>query len=141
MPMNSLLEYRSNYSGTTISLWFYLKIKQLMLMLILSMSDNAFQSFKYKPELLGNKVADGANGILRNTTIAVPLKYLSNFWRSLEMLLINSKVELKQNWIHHCVLSAAGEDYDDVNSNNIIFTIKETSGFISRRQPKTVKTS
>ena len=37
----------------------------------------------------GNTVADGANGILRKTTIAVSLKNLSNFWRSFEMPLIN----------------------------------------------------
>ena len=56
---------------------------------------NAFQSIKYKAKLLGNTVADAGNGILRNTTIAMPLKYQSNFWRSLEMPLINCKVELK----------------------------------------------
>ena len=40
---------------------------------------------------------NAANGILKNVTIAVPLKYLSNFWRSLETPLINCKVELKLN--------------------------------------------
>ena len=35
--------------------------------------------------------------LLENT--ALPLKYLSNFWRSLEMLLINFKVDLKLKWI------------------------------------------
>ena len=51
-------------------------------------SDN-FKSFKFKAKLLGNTIAQPnpshANGILKNATIAVPLKYLSNFWRSLEM--------------------------------------------------------
>ena len=36
-----------------------------------------------------------ANGILKNAAIVVPLKYLSNFWRSREMSLINCKIELK----------------------------------------------
>ena len=53
-------------------------------------------------KLLGNTFAqlnpNQANGILRNATIAVPVKYLSNFWRSLEMPLINCKVELKLKW-------------------------------------------
>ena len=53
------------------------------------------ESFKYKAKLLGNTEADGANGILKNATILVPLKSLSIFWRSLEMSLINCKVELK----------------------------------------------
>ena len=57
--------------------------------------NNAFKSFKYKAKLLGNTEPHGADKILKNTTIAVPLKYLSNFWRSFEMLLINCKVELK----------------------------------------------
>ena len=49
----------------------------------------------YTSKLLKNTEADRANEISRNATIAVPLKYLSNFCRSLEMLLINCKVELK----------------------------------------------
>ena len=53
---------------------------------------------KYKAKLFGNTVVqpapNPANGILRYATIAVPLKYLSNFWRSLEMPLINCKIEL-----------------------------------------------
>ena len=44
--------------------------------------------------------------------IAVPLKYLSNFWRSLEIPLINCKVELSLTWIENCVLSG-GEYTND----------------------------
>ena len=40
--------------------------------------------------------------------IAVPLKYLSNFWRSLETPLINCKVELSLKWYENCILSSAG---------------------------------
>ena len=50
---------------------------------------------KYKAKLLGNTEPDRANGVLKNATIAVPLKYLRNFWTSLEMALIDCKVELK----------------------------------------------
>ena len=53
------------------------------------MNTNNFKSFTYKAKLLGNTEANGVNGILRNTTVAVPLKYLSNIWRSLEIRLIN----------------------------------------------------
>ena len=48
----------------------------------------------------------------------MPLKYLSSFWRSLEMSLIDSKVELKVGSLKHCVLSVAGTDNDNANSNN-----------------------
>ena len=55
--------------------------------------DNA-PSFKYKTGLIGNTEESGRkNGV----KIAAPLKYLSNFWRSLETLLINCKVELSVN--------------------------------------------
>ena len=43
------------------------------------------------------------------------------------MQLINCKVELKNRWTKYCVLSAAGNNINDnVNGNNIIFTIKDT---------------
>ena len=58
----------------------------------------------------------------------MPLIYLSSFWRSLEKPLINFKVELKRKWKNYYVLSAVGADNvnDNVNGNNIIFTIKDT---------------
>ena len=59
--------------------------------------DNA-PSFKYKANLIGNIENNGTkNGV----KIAVPLKYLSNFWRSLEMPLVNCKVELSSKWIEN----------------------------------------
>ena len=57
-------------------------MKQLFLMQVLQMF----------PKLSGNTNAEGANRILKNATIAVSLKYFSNFWRSLEMPLINPKI-------------------------------------------------
>ena len=83
------------------------------------------------------------NGILKNATIAVPLKYLSKFWRSLEMPLINCKMELKLKSTKYCVLTAAGNGNVHGNDNdNVIFTIKETKlyvpvvNFISKRESK-----
>ena len=49
----------------------------------------------------------GVNRKKENVKIAVPLKYLSNFWRSLEMPLINCKVELSLKWYERCLLTAA----------------------------------
>ena len=85
---------------------------------------------KYKAKLLENAVVDGNNSILKNATIAVPLKYLSNFWQSIEMPLINWKVELKIRWTKHCFSASATAENDDADSNNIIFTIKDTKLFI-----------
>ena len=127
MPLYNVTEYISNYSKTTGSLWFYSKDEATNFNADI-VSDN-FKSFKYKPKLLGNTVAladNAANGILKNATIVVPLKYLSNFCRSLEIPLINCKVELKRKWSNYCVLSAAGNDSANGNDDNIIFTIKDT---------------
>ena len=55
-------------------------------------------SFKYKASLLGKADdADGNDRSLKNTKIVVLLKYLSNFFRSLEMPLINCKIHLELN--------------------------------------------
>ena len=73
-------------------------MKQLILMLILQTLIT----------LLGNTAAqpapNAANGILKNATVALLLKYLSNFWRSVEIPLINCKVGLKLKWRKYCVL-------------------------------------
>ena len=53
------------------------------------MNISDFNTFKYMAKLLGNTEAGGGNIILRNTTIAVPLTYLRNFWRLLKIPLIN----------------------------------------------------
>ena len=71
--------------------------------------DNS-QSFKYKAALAGktaNHDDDGESSV-KDAKIVVPLKYLSDFWRSLETPLINCKVYLKLNWIEDCILSSAG---------------------------------
>ena len=103
--------------------------------------------FNYKTKLLENIFADGVNAILKNIKIGVPLEYPSNFWRSQEMLLINCKVKLKIKWTKYCVLSSAGADDANGNSNNIIFTIKNTKLNVSvvnlsaKDKQKTIKTS
>ena len=100
VPMYNIIEYSSNCSKTRGILWFYSKEEATNFNSDIA-NDNNFKSFKYKAKLLENK-ADGPNGILKNATIAVPLKYLSNFWRSLEIPLINCKVELKLKWTKYC---------------------------------------
>ena len=52
----------------------------------------------------------------------VPLKYLSNFWRTREMPLINCEVELILDWSADCVII-----YSNVNNQVPTFTITETN--------------
>ena len=78
---------------------------------------NNSSSFKYKISLLGDRNVVG--GIIRlNVKVVVPLKYLSNFFRSLEMPLINCKIKLNLTWKKECVLST------DVG--NAVFIINDT---------------
>ena len=90
ISLYNLLKYSSKYSELTGSLWFYAKGEATCFDVdIVSIDD--FTSFKYKAILLRD--TDGANCILRNTTIAVSLKYLGIFQRSLEMSFIDCKIE------------------------------------------------
>ena len=69
------------------------------------MSIDNSKSFKYKA-LVGKTVkAANNNSFVKDTRIVLPLKYLSNFWRSLEMPLINCKVHTELNYIEDCILS------------------------------------
>ena len=88
------------------------------------MNTNDFKSSKYKTKLLGNTVTHGNNSILKNTTIPVPLKFLSSFWLSLKISLINCKVELKLRLMKYCVLASVAVENGNANSNNIIFPVK-----------------
>ena len=89
MRIYDLIEYSSNYSETTGSLWIYSNDEATNVNNDIENIDE-FTSFKSK--LLGNTVAqltpDEANGILKNATVAVPLIYL----RSLKSQLNNCKV-------------------------------------------------
>ena len=108
MPMYSLIEYSDNFSDKSQSLWKGKRYKVTDKNADLTI-DNS-QSFKKKAALLGKtaNAVNNTNSSVKDAKIVVPLKYLSNFWRSLEMPLINCKVYLELNWIEDCILSSAG---------------------------------
>ena len=135
IPVYNLLEYSSNFSDMAGTLWwFYSKDKANKFNA--NITENAvFKYFICKIKLVAeaevHPASNDNNRILKNLTIAVSLKYQSNFWRSLEMPLINCKVKLKIKWTKHCVLAAAGVDSVNNNNNiNIIFTIKYTKLYV-----------
>ena len=109
MPMYNLIEYSDNYSDTSGSLWQFKRDEVRANDADLTI-DNS-QSFKYKAALLGKTtdVVGNTNSSVKDVKIFVPLKYFSNFWRSLEMPLINCKVFLELSWIEDCILSSAGD--------------------------------
>ena len=81
MPMYNLIEYSDNYSDTSGSLWNF-KRDEIINNADVTNNDNA-PSFKYKANIIGDTVVDGANRKNEVIKIIVPLKYSSNFWRSL----------------------------------------------------------
>ena len=79
--------------------------------------------------------------------MAVLLKYFGNFWRLLEMLLINYKVQLKLIWTKCYVLVESGNGNTNANPNNNIFIIKDTKLYVpvvtssAKDNQKIIKTS
>ena len=98
IPMYNLVEYSDNYSDTSGSLWDFNR-DEIVDNANVTNDDNA-PSFKYKASVIDNTET---NGTKKGVKIALPLKYLSNFRRSIEMPLINCKVELSLKWIENCV--------------------------------------
>ena len=106
--MCNLLEYSANYKKPTGSLWNYYRYERSN-----PLSTNS-ESFKYKTSITGNtyNVDDDDNddnydaNIGKNETeVVIPLKHLSNFWRRLNIPLINCEVELILTWSKNCVLA------------------------------------
>ena len=95
MPMYNLIEYSDNYSKTSGSLWQYYKDDP---------NDNITQSesFKSKIKITGKTPAAGNT---KDVEIIVPLKYLSNFWRNLEMPLINCEINSILTWSNSCFIT------------------------------------
>ena len=84
IPMYNLIEYSDNYSDSSGSLWHFKRDKSHVTNAENpeNFSVDNSSSFKYKSSFFKTLEADD-NGVFKNVKIAVPLKYLSNFWRSL----------------------------------------------------------
>ena len=95
MPMYNLIEYSDNYVKTTGSLWQYFRDEPDD-----DLEDS--ESLKCKIKITG-KTPDDDNE--KDVEIMVPLKYLSNFWRTLEMPLLNCEVNLILTWSSTCVIT------------------------------------
>ena len=117
MPMYNLLDYSKNYRKITGSLWNYYRDEPNNPPLNNYNADpiTNSKSFKYKSSVTG-KTSDenqennenteqGNTRIKKNLKIAVPLKYLNNFWRSLDMPLIDCEVSRTLTWSENCVLT------------------------------------
>ena len=127
MSMYNLLEYNKNYRKTIGSLYNYHKDE-----LSDDADDNNFDNikvlnsntFKYKNKITGNtyNVDAGTQGydVNKNGTqeveLAIPLKYLGNFWRALNIPLISCEVSLQLKWNKNCVITSS--EHRDIGGGN-----------------------
>ena len=124
MPVYNLIEYSDNYAKTTGSLWQYCKdipARNDNNEIVFFTRNNLTDSFNVRVKITGQT---GNNGT-KNVEIMVPLKYLSNFWRILEMPLINCEVNLILTWSSTCVLVST-----NAANQNATFAITNTKLYV-----------
>ena len=141
MPVYNLLEYNRNYRKATGSLWNYYRDEPSNLL-----SSN-FESSKFHTSITGNTYNVGAGEAGYNadklgnneTEVVIPLKQLSNFWRTLNIPLIGCETELILTWSKKCVLTdmtarAAGNNMDlpaIVAPTGLEFQITDTKLYVT----------
>ena len=136
MPIYNLIEYSDNYSKASGSLWQYCKDIPAVNNnnnnnnnneIVDFTNANLTDSFNFKVKMTGQT----GDNRTKNVEIIVPLNYLSNFWRSLEMPLINCEVNLILTWSANCAIVTT-----DVANQIATFAITDicpSSNFINRR--------
>ena len=103
MSMYNVTEYGNNYSKPSGSLWQYYRDETA-----LDANENIVNFpgnsalFKSKVKITGKTLAGGNT---KEIKIAVPLRYLSNFWRTLEMPLISCEINLILTWSSTSVIT------------------------------------
>ena len=125
MPMYNLIEYSDNYSKTSGSLWQYCKYIPAVDddgAIVNFNGDNNTDSFNFKVKITDQTNDDGE---INDVEIIVPLKYLSNFWRTLEMPLINCEIELILTWSRNSVIIST-----NVADQIATFTITEANLYV-----------
>ena len=121
MLMYNLIEYSDNYQNSSATLYQYKRDEPPEDDAVPDLTADNSSSLKYKISLLGNPVLDDAI-VKINVKVVVPLKYLSNYFRSLEMPLVNCKIKLNLTWKKECVLSN--------QDGNAVFIINDTKLYV-----------
>ena len=130
MSMYNLIEYGRNYRKTTGSLWNYYRDEPNSgAVRNINYSIKNSKSFDYKTSITGK--LKGNNVEKDDIQIVVPLKYLGNFWRTVDIPIINCEVPLTITWSENCVItSKATRDADRAvvginNPTNAVFKITD----------------
>ena len=117
--MYNLLEYSDNYQNSTVSLYQFKRDEPP--------DDNTnvgnnTTSLVYKSKFI--KGTDNNN--VNNVKLVVLLKYASNFFRSLELPLVNCKIDLELTWHKDCIISSA----DAAAGQVVSFMITDTKLYV-----------
>ena len=103
--MYNLIEYNDNYSKSSGNLWQYYRdepVSNINGVIVDFPDNNDSVLYKFKQKITGQTGNDGT----KNVQIMVALQYLSNFWRTLGMPLINSEINLFLTWSKYCFIVA-----------------------------------
>ena len=129
MPMYNLLEYSKNYRKTTGSLLNYYRdepngdgVGNI------NYSIKNSESFDYKTSITGK--LEGNNVEKDDIEIAVSLKYLSNFWRTIDMPLISCEISLTLTWPEHCVITSKVTRETNLDANPVVAAINNPTNAV-----------
>ena len=125
MPIYNLIRYSDNYSKISGSLWQYCKeipAVNIAGNIIDFIATNTTDSFNFKTKITGQT---NNNGEINAVEIMVSLKDLSNFWRTLELFLVNCEVEIILTWSENCVIIST-----NVANQNLTFTTTEKNLYV-----------
>ena len=117
MPMYNLIEYSDVYSNTSESLWQSALDNSNNIIDFPANINNSI-SLKFKQQITGQT----GNGGKKDDEIMVPINYLHNFWRTIEMSLINCKINLELKWFEKYILLVAGTAANQVPESQITDT-------------------
>ena len=125
MSMYNLIEYSDNCSQTTGSLWQYYRDKPALNnndIIVDFPDDNNSASFKFKQRITGQI----RNHDTKDVQIVAPLKYLTSFWKTLEMSLINYEISPFLTWSRNYSIVAGTPENQEPR-----FAITETKLYVS----------
>ena len=126
MPRYNLIEYRDAYLKTLGSLWQYDRDKPALdnngNIIGFPDDSNNSASFKFIQTVTGQTENSGT----KDVEIMVPLKYLSNLWRTLEVPLISCEISLQLKWSRNCIIVAG-----TANLQNPTFEINDAKHYVS----------
>ena len=119
MPMYNLLEYSDNYQNSTGRLYQFKRDEVP--------DNNADVGNNTTSLVYKSKLTKGTNdNNVNNVKLVVPLRYVSNFFRSLELPLVNCKIDLELTWHKDCIISSA----DATASQVVSFMITDTKLYV-----------